>query len=106
MKLNGWQRVGLVLSVLWLLAVLASGFDRAPYFIFGATIGIWLYLPDLAFATPSEYMAAASDFTLRGFAIVGLLPVLFTWLTTYLAVFAYRWIAAGFKGDGDTNGRG
>lgn len=106
MKLNGWQRGGVVLSVMWLLVVLASGFDSAPYYLFGATIGVWLDLPDLAFATPSEYMRAASDFTFRGFVICGLLPVFLAWLSTYLSLQAYRWIAGGFKPPTDTNGEG
>jgi hypothetical protein len=48
MKLSGWQRIGMVISILWVLVVSASGFDRI-HNTFGYTIGDWLELPNSAF---------------------------------------------------------
>jgi hypothetical protein len=48
MKLSGWQRIGMVISILWILVVSASGFDRVNN-TFGYTIGEWLELPNSAF---------------------------------------------------------
>jgi hypothetical protein len=61
MKLSGWQRIGMVISILWLLAVTASGFDRI-HSTFGDTIGNGLELPANAFnSTETPKMPAVVD---------------------------------------------
>jgi hypothetical protein len=112
MKLNGWQRLGVVLSVVWCLLVLASGLDIEPSFVFGNTIGSWFPLPADAFynnyhggmAQPLEDWI--NHFGFFGFAKYGIGGVIVGWVVTYLAIYAYRWTKAGFKDAAKQNGEG
>ncbi len=111
MKLNGWQRVGVVLSVLWLGAITASALFTVTQGAF--EYGLyrdWYELPWDAFTVdyvddgktryPTDLRIA-----FLGFAKYAIAPVFAAWLLAAIRPIA-RWIAAGFKGNGGTNGRG
>lgn len=70
MKLNGWQRFGVVLSVLWLL--IALFFD--PLGVSGGATGWWLLA-------------------------IFFLQILVFWIIAYATLFAFRWVRKGFVND-------
>jgi len=78
MKLNGWKRLGVVLSVLWLPVTLI--FD--PFEIATSRISGW------------------------GIVIIILLQILAFWLSAYAAVFAFRWVRKGFVNDQEPGSKG
>lgn len=131
MKLNGWQRLGMVLSTLWLVAVIVIGYGMTHSWF--SDWDAWYMLPAAAISerdVPQEqrqelakrltdsgrnpvyaYWMANSltgelFFGIKGVVLFGLLPIVIAWSTAYLYLLAYRWIAAGFKGSTGTNGEG
>ena len=139
MKLNGWQRLGLVLSALWLAVIAVIGFHSVsdsgsvdseawyalPSSAFGISVAGYNNLlrpeqcstvhhkrPDLV-PNVSDCVRGVEQtaygepsFGAKGLLLFGLLPVFCAWLAVYLSLFAWRWIAAGFKGSTGTNGEG
>jgi hypothetical protein len=73
MKLNGWQRIGVVLSALWLLIVL---------------VFVALNVSD-----------AVGTHWVRGTLVAVFLPILAFWVVAYAALFAFRWVRSGFSGN-------
>jgi hypothetical protein len=71
MKLNGWQRIGVVLSALWVLIAL--------YFI--------------SFEVPAD------EVTVWRLLAALFLPILAFWAIAYAALFAFLWIRKGFFSD-------
>lgn len=71
MTLNGWQRLGVVLSIVWVIIGLL--FD--PLEIFSSHISNWEKI------------------------IILLITVLFWWVGAYAALFAFRWVRKGFEGN-------
>ena len=122
-RLNGWQRIGIVLSAIWLIVfalwalpvtvVTVNGqvesfhgpfvksFDRKDAYckdqretfsnieeLFNAKC------PPGAFveAVPARY-----QFRWGAMIAVAIVPVVLAWLFMYIAIAAFRWIAAGFR---------
>lgn len=101
MKLNGWQRLGVVASVVW-----------APIgFLWGNSIG--LHEGDPAVASLKACMQRDEDWKLCQavfsneypievqyhwwFAVVGmLLPIAFAWLVAWVSIKVFRWVRVGF----------
>lgn len=111
MKLSGFQRVGVVLSVLWLGAATVSALftltqGASEYGLYRA----WYELPWDAFTVdyaddgktryPTDLRIA-----FLGFAKYAIAPICAAWLLAAIRP-AIRWIAAGFKGKVGTNGEG
>ena len=99
-QLNGWQRIGIVLSVIW---ILVGGF-------WGNTIGFHegdpaLYAHRVCLEThPDDWPGCGRIFT-RDFieatkdqaAFVAFVPIPIAWLIVYGFVGLFRWIGRGFK---------
>jgi hypothetical protein len=103
-RLNGWHRIGIVLSIIWL-----------PIgFVWGNRVGIaegdWVsqnYALCLIDATPQQNkvcnatyyhdwpIAIQYHWWYAGF--YALLPILLVWPSIYFVRFIVRWIARGFK---------
>jgi hypothetical protein len=107
-RLNGWQRIGIVLSVLW-------------------AIGAWLYMEAAAFKAAQEAMTVISDMCIRNKTDrndfdfkpcfdqandirqttfgdwsawawpVALVPIPIIWVLVYLLLSVVRWIRRGFQ---------
>jgi hypothetical protein len=106
MNLTGWQRVGVVISVLWALTV--GGF--AAYEITkGAPFGEFQlveFVPDKSSAPiVSTYPISGKTVTLKPvesvlniqallLTIVG--PIVSGWLLVYVLLWVYRWVRASF----------
>jgi hypothetical protein len=103
-RLNGWQRIGIVLSMLW--AVVGGLWGNHIDIQEGGAIPIahykWCisqpdYDDDECSHTFDEEYAAG----VRGHwalpAIVGLVPIPVAWLLVYIVVWTVRWIGRGFQ---------
>jgi hypothetical protein len=102
-RLNEWQRMGIVLSVVW---AIVGG-------VYGMGLGrdvVWRqYQTCLAFAyqgrsdeggiceTFNEQLAEVRASRWYKAATVGLVPIPVAWLVVYVAVGLVRWVSAGFK---------
>ena len=97
-RLNGWQRIGLVLSALWGLFVTVffafeygggGIFDTRPRFI--NTL-----LDDPSFLDSfSLFLGGPPKFVMVLVTVV--LPVVGGWLLAYVVVWTLKWVMAGFK---------
>jgi hypothetical protein len=105
-RLNGWQRIGIVLSVLWFFV---AGFwgNRIALEDLGAGVVATYRLclersiqPDddtkCNAAFMRDYPAAVEShwWYAAGFALI---PIPIAWLVVYGFVALFRWIKAGFK---------
>ena len=110
MRLNGWVRIGIVASVLWVLgagfyfysetvdqAVVSGNFNRS---VCETEKKEGKHPADYncykAFTVASDkHMAEARPYV----ALLTLIPLAFFWGFAYLIVFVWRWVAKGFKRD-------
>lgn len=116
-KLGGWTRIGIVISILWSLAVF--GVAATEYYEFSKERQQNLLLPvppkgmvidpkaqaiffewqpaDLLAKDSSSYVR---NFHLRGsrFFTAWLSPIIVLWVFSIVAVSAFKWVRAGFSG--------
>ncbi len=116
MRLNGWKRIGIVLSALWVVGISIKLHDDG---------GVWavknakvLYDSCMSHAVvqqdfdkcwndqisdvskfKSDYFLTNPDFWL-GFILYFVAPIMMGWLFVYICIWIFRWIKAGFKKSG------
>jgi hypothetical protein len=103
-RLNGWQRTGIVLSVLWVLFISMQFFHSAPETNAPGIASVYLHCitePEAhrsACKSRAEWFRdqATSEFR-AGWPWFALGPVLVVWLLVYSLVWTVRWIRRGFK---------
>jgi hypothetical protein len=87
MKLGGWIRLGIVLSLLW---VVISGWAAYECYV-GAPFG--------EFVTDSgRFTPVTSSLDTGVFLKILLIPLVATWIVVAVIVLAVRWVIAGFRG--------
>jgi hypothetical protein len=93
MRLNGWQRIGIVASVIWAIGApiyMDSAAERDADEKFS-----WVQCfqrASRAYESVPRY-----HFTSANGAFVALAPIPVGWLIAYALVYLVRWIRAGFK---------
>ncbi len=103
MKLNRWQRIGVVLSILWTLG--------AAYYERGAQMESGRQILELHFnacmeeverptaETCSDAMNKEFDVWMKpnweNIAFVAFAPVIFGWILFFIIIRVYQWIKAG-----------
>jgi hypothetical protein len=89
MRLNGWQRIGIVASVIWAIG--------APIYL-GLCRDVPSNDPQQCFQTASRHFNAVTRYPLfsANGAVAALVPVGLGWLFAYALVYLVRWIRAGF----------
>ena len=106
MRLNGWQRIGIVASVIWAIGApiyLDTAAQRDAMEQFDQTHKACLDNPRNDFDVCFRRASAASDsvpryhFTSANGAFVALVPLPIAWVIAYALVYLGRWIRAGFK---------
>lgn len=101
-KLNGWVRIGIVLSVLWSLFVVAwlvseltsGGTD--VFFTQVVTKTGEIVTPELRSNSFYDLIPTHRAFRFPAFAAVMFLPLLVGWAVVLTVVQTLRWIGAGF----------
>lgn len=104
MKLNGWQRIGVVVSIIW--GIGAAIYERKHQV--DSVNDIWLARLsqcspafsdecfDLASKQHAELLALNSS-NVSNILYVSLGPILVGWLTAYLAIKVFFWVKTGFQ---------
>ena len=105
MKLNGWQRIGVIASALW--AIGAAIYERSGQ-VGDATR---IHQSTLSNCSP-EFTVACTDaadekyrvllaldfVSVSNIVFIAIGPVLLGWVSAYLIVKIVRWVKAGFLG--------
>jgi hypothetical protein len=107
--MNGWQRIGLVLSVLWIVG--AGLYQRSADMEKAGKMGGWAMEVCQKVQTSkgsSDFSRCSDEFTKMfnvfaegswgNVAFVALAPIPIAWLFVYLIVWLTRWIRRGFVG--------
>jgi hypothetical protein len=106
--MNGWQRIGIVLSLLWILG--AGLYQRSSDMQRAGDMGGWA----MDVCNRSQTAKGSSDFSRcsgefekmfytfaegswGNVAFVALAPIPFAWLVAYIIVWLTRWIRRGFN---------
>ena len=95
-KLNGWRRLGTVLTALWCVTVLAV--VVIEYF--------YLFKPGLLVDFDArKYLNGepASSLQVSRFLAFLIVPPLVVWIAAFIGVFTVKWVAAGFRSDDKHN---
>jgi hypothetical protein len=110
MKLNGWKRIGIIASVVWILAAgvhtYDSEIDRANDYITSTFLNCesnWVGTGDAyekhidrCEKIENESLALALTSARLDGALVALIPVPLGWGFAYLILFLVRWVKRGF----------
>ena len=88
-KLNGWQRIGLVVSALWALFIVVLSFE------FFARHGLFDPFDPLLLDHVSSFLGAPPRFLVLLVALI--VPIAGGWLFFYAVVKIIKWIMAGFN---------
>ena len=109
MHLNGWQRLGAVLTIIWMAIISIIG--ALDYFPEKPKANIFIHYVDRDMTSVSAEEKRKSDaatkifgiaeqeakFHINPFAATLAIPIIGCWLMVYLLIFAIRWVAVGFK---------
>jgi hypothetical protein len=98
-RLNGWKRIGLVLSVVWAVVGAFWGWKLAldpEYEVLHACLNAATTLEGSDYCWASHSKALSYTRPWNSAAIVGLAPIPITWLLVWGLVAVVRWIRRGF----------
>jgi hypothetical protein len=110
MKLNGWKRIGIIASVVWILGAgeytCDSEYDHASFSIASTHFACESVLTTDPIAHEKQvercdkiadesFASALTNARLAG-ALVAFVPVPLGWGFTYLVIFLVRWVRRGF----------
>ncbi len=102
MRLNGWQRIGVVVSCLWAIGGAFLGHDYGIHqgdYVLRALARCLEHQTDwdpCHQAFSRDWPVAIADHWLYA-AVVGLIPIPLGWLGAYGGIALVRWIRSGFK---------
>lgn len=107
MKLNGWQRIGIVASCLW---ILSAGYDHVQTIIKNQNYLISRIDSSCSKSTQKEKTCLDDEVkeiietynglslhSIETFLINVVAPIILAWGFVYLMLFVYRWIRRGFQ---------
>ena len=104
MRLGGWQRIGVALSLLWVIVVCAYaafeysvGPDSAMVFIEMITSKTREPISVLKGNAFADLVPVEPQLIWPRLVAVTFGPVVAAWVLVYLSVITVRWIVAGFK---------
>ncbi len=102
MRLNGWQRIGLVLSVLWALGAAIHERNKqvdAAHELFQSQYRMCLEQADAAKNCDNVSLQVAMDATAYwpDVAFYAFGPVMAGWLVVLITLRTFRWVSVGFS---------
>jgi hypothetical protein len=103
--MNGWQRVGVIVSVLWILIAGFHAYDASVEFRTNLAVTSMMsceatYKTGLSNQCDSRLtqgMEGAYSDAWAASVIIGLTLVPFAWASAYLSLFLVRWVRYGFN---------
>ena len=111
-RLNGWQRIGVVISVVWVLSVGGCGAleqvreGHSTYYFVDTVIVPVPPVKELnrpgRLLSDEEFLGLRTEHHFRVDRLIAamLVPVALFWVLAYACVFVVRWVAAGFRKNG------
>lgn len=101
-RLNGWQRIGIIASVLWAIggffAMQVEVSDRAARFAEGMTAGCYqVKSAAQCSADWSEHFQAVQRPGQLDVVLFALVPIPLGWGIAYLCLWLARWVRRGFQ---------
>jgi hypothetical protein len=117
MRINGWQRLGILISVAWLLATSWAYFDELwnnpsamTTYLPDSSYELYEWVSDLDFTQKAHedhklqgkdfaygFIFLKPTFSISGFLTFSLSPILASWLVVYLVIYTSRWVKRGFQ---------
>jgi hypothetical protein len=104
MRLNGWQRIGIVASIIWAISgPLWVYYTASPQQSlvaeehFGTCLDSKTIDPNVCQTNYEQEIAFARNFLWKVATVVCLMPLLLGWLGTYGIRGVTRWIRVGFR---------
>jgi hypothetical protein len=103
-KVNGWKRIGIIASVVWILVSGVRTLNVVENEIIKTASGLTLSCEDAQNGKWSaecdrrstDYLAETNESLWIEVASVALIPVPLGWGFTYLVLFLVRWVKRGF----------
>ncbi len=110
-KINGWKRLGIIASVVWILGAGAYTYDSVfdsisegiasvhvtcDSNLIGKTGDAWTKGFDECNKQADESLAEASKYIWLDASLVAFVPLPLGWGFAYLVVFLVRWVKRGF----------
>jgi hypothetical protein len=103
-RLNGWQRIGIVLSIVWTLCVSMWFFQHVPGANDPGIASVYLQCISAPNANRGVCKARAEWFSEEarsefraGWSWAALAPIVVAWLLVYVVVWVVRWIRRDFQ---------
>ena len=103
-RLNGWQRIGIVLSTLWAVVgglwgyhIATQGAIASPLEHYKSCISQPYYDDECSHTLDEEFAAGLRDQWAFAVTMAGLVPIPVAWLLVYMVVWTVRWIRRGFQ---------
>ena len=105
MKLNGWVRIGIVLSALWAIAVICSAaLEYRSHALTKSTFISWHTKTGEDYAHVAQSSGRFADLvpfyaSVRFANLFGvlLLPLVAAWIVSYFVVYTTLWVMNGFR---------
>jgi hypothetical protein len=105
-RMNGWKRIGIIASVVWVLCAGAYTFHNVEQADIQMTSTTQLACDEANPHDTDKCYREAMDSATRQLpyereeaAIVALVPVPFAWAAAYLLLFLVRWVRKGFRAE-------
>lgn len=104
MRLNGWQRIGVIASIVWMIFAVInhlSNHDKLVSAIYSSeanacTVENMTLCMEDAYKQRSENWLY-SDADKFDMAVGVFFPLLLAWASAYLSIFLARWVRSGFS---------
>jgi hypothetical protein len=104
MKLNGWVRIGIVASLLWMFAVMSlAAYEFRAHHTSQSTLIAWKAKTGEDYAQVRKSTGQFADLVPLHAALAPrffayfILPVLCGWTAAFIGVYTSLWIIAGFR---------
>jgi hypothetical protein len=104
-NLNGWQRIGVILSIIWIFSAAihehSGQVERARMVAEAEHVRCMASIAresgcDFSLALGFEPRLGLTTEVLKHIATASLVPVLLGWFLVWLDIAVYRWVRAGF----------
>lgn len=104
MKLSGWTRLGIAISILWIIIAVAVAFQQvatATAESYGSLVTVSSRMYETPHVIDGQTINGETriSFNKVTIAVFILIPLTFIWLGIPLLAHAFRWVRRGFRGE-------